>query len=98
MKKILVCLAVLVASLPVLRADDAAPAACSGGSSTQQDRMEKFMAMMQQLNLTEDQKAKIKQIRASTQAGPERREQIAAVLTAEQKEKLRELIKQHREQ
>ncbi len=52
----------------------------------------------EQLDLTDAQKAQIKQIRDDTQPGRERRQQIMAVLTSEQRDKLKQLIEQHRAQ
>lgn len=49
-----------------------------------------------QLDLTDSQKAQIKQIRATVTDRKERRQQVMAVLTQEQKEKLKELIQQYR--
>jgi Spy/CpxP family protein refolding chaperone len=43
---------------------------------------------MRDLGLTDEQKAKIKQIRDTTQPGEERRKAIEAVLTQEQRDKL----------
>ena len=59
--------------------------------------MEKFKAAMEKLDLTEAQKAQIKQIHATVTDKKERRQQIMAVLTPDQKQKLMEMIKEHRE-
>jgi Spy/CpxP family protein refolding chaperone len=45
--------------------------------------------LMQQLGLSDAQKAQIKQIRQSTPKGKERRQEIMAVLTPEQKAQLK---------
>ena len=50
----------------------------------------------QQLNLTDAQMAQIKQIRSTVPAGKERRQQVMAVLTPDQKAKLMEFLKEHR--
>jgi Spy/CpxP family protein refolding chaperone len=63
----------------------------SGGNGPQAG---KWKAAFAQLGLTDAQKAQIKQIRASTQPGQERRQQIMAVLTPEQKVKLAAMIKE----
>jgi len=55
------------------------------------------MGALKQLDLSDDQKAKIKGILSSEPAGKERREHIMAVLTPEQKEKLKAVIKAHRD-
>jgi Spy/CpxP family protein refolding chaperone len=59
-------------------------------------RGEKWKKAFAQLDLTEAQKSQIKQIRASTSPGKERRQQIMAVLTPAQKEKLVSMIKASR--
>ena len=59
-------------------------------------RGEKWKQAFAQLDLTEAQKTQIKQIRASTSPGKERRQQIMAVLTPAQKEKLVSMIKASR--
>jgi Spy/CpxP family protein refolding chaperone len=55
-----------------------------------------FRAMFQQLDLTDAQKAQIKQIRQTMPAGKERRQQIIAVLNPDQKAKLMEMMQAHR--
>jgi Spy/CpxP family protein refolding chaperone len=97
-------LASSVASTPLLFAQDAAStsspstAAPSAGSknpgSGNGQRAEKWKAIMEQLDLSDAQKVQIKQIRASTQPGPDRRHQIMAVLLPDQKQKLISLLKE----
>jgi Spy/CpxP family protein refolding chaperone len=96
----------LITLAPVLRADDAtttAPAsgtAISSGTATdgqQEARREKLKEAFAQLDLTDAQKAQIKQIRAATPAGKERRQQIMAVLTPDQKAKLIAMLKERRD-
>jgi len=74
----------------------------SGATGTagtgQGQRIERFKAAMAQLDLTEAQKEQIKQLRASVTDRKARRQQILAILTPEQKAKLRELIQAHRSQ
>jgi len=70
-------------------------AAQANGTRTQ--RLERFKEAFAQLGLTDAQKDQIKQIRASVTDRKERREQIVNVLTADQKAKLHELIRQHRD-
>jgi len=60
-------------------------------------KMEKFKALLAQLDLTDAQKAQVKQILTSEPAGKERREHIKAVLTPDQKAKLKELIQARRD-
>jgi Spy/CpxP family protein refolding chaperone len=54
--------------------------------------------LLAQLDLTDAQKAQIKQIVQSTTDKKERRQQIRAILTPEQKMKLRQLIRERRAQ
>jgi Spy/CpxP family protein refolding chaperone len=91
--------------LPMARADDGTtsnPAAApsgpsnSAGAGDQSQRIERFKAAIEQLNLTDAQKDQIKQIRASVTDRKERREQIMNVLTPDQKAKLRDMIMAHR--
>jgi Spy/CpxP family protein refolding chaperone len=95
-------LALSVASTPVLLAQDDGSANSSttpsggGGNSGDGQRAEKWKQVLEQLNLTDAQKAQIKQIRANTQPGPERRQQIMAVLKPEQKQKLIAMLKEYR--
>ncbi len=107
MKKPLLFLTVACTALssPLLFAQDAAgtaslSAAPSGGTGENAggngDRSEKMKAAMEQLDLTDAQKTQIKQIRSNTQPGRERRQQIMAVLTPDQKQKLIAMLKQAR--
>ncbi len=72
------------------------PSGTSGasGNTATGDRAEKMKAALEQLDLTATQKAQIKQIRANTEPGRERRQQIMAVLTPDQKQKLIAMLKQ----
>jgi len=90
------------------RADDTAPAATTSGSATnssdsgdlssaQQERREKMKEAFQQLDLTDAQKQQMAQIRQNVTDPKERRQQIIAVLTPDQKAKLVELIKAQRD-
>ena len=95
-------LALTVLASPFANAQNAAGGATSGapaapgtGSGDKSQRMEAVKEAFDQLGLTDAQKAQIKQIRASTQPGKERREQIMAVLTPDQKSKLMEMIQQY---
>jgi Spy/CpxP family protein refolding chaperone len=88
-----------VVAMPVaLLADDlAGTAPASGnavGAGADGQRMEKARAAFEKLDLTDAQKAQIKQIRANTPAGKERRQQIMAVLTPDQKAKLIAMLKE----
>jgi Spy/CpxP family protein refolding chaperone len=113
MKTSLFCLflagsALAAASLQMARADDATTpdqtaGASNGASGTtptaeQMQRFERFKAALEALNLTDDQKAKIKQIRATVTDRKERRHEIIAILTPDQKAKLWQMIKEHREE
>jgi len=69
----------------------------NGGTDEQGRRFGPFRRLLAQLDLTEAQKAQIKQIFLTVTDPKERRQEIVAVLTPEQKARLRELIKQHRE-
>jgi Spy/CpxP family protein refolding chaperone len=101
---------VCLVAAPSLRADDtstidqSAPATASGSTATapstgqQGERMGRFKAALAQLDLTDAQKAQIKQIYTTVTDRKERRQQIVAVLTPDQKAKLRQLIQEHREQ
>jgi Spy/CpxP family protein refolding chaperone len=80
-------------------AGQAAPSTGSGdvaGNDTQGQRLARLKAAMEQLNLTDAQKNQIQQIRAKVIDKKERRQQIMAVLTPDQKAKLRELIMEHK--
>jgi len=95
-----------IASAPALVAQDAgntnsasATPPASGntsGAGGGSQHGEKLKAMLEQLDLTDAQKTQIKQIRANTQAGKERRQQIMAVLTPNQKQKLIGMLQQYR--
>lgn len=54
--------------------------------------------LMQQLGLSDAQKAQIKEIRENTPKGKARRQEIAAVLTPEQKAQLKQEIEQKKAQ
>jgi len=97
--------AVIMAPLPVILADDdmtsgpsePATGSTSGtGTGAQGERGARWKAVFAQLDLTEAQKAQIKQIRANFPAGKERRQQIMAVLTPDQKAKLAQMLQQYR--
>ena len=62
----------------------------------QGQRLERLKEVLAQLDLTDAQKTQIQQIRSTVPAGHERRQEILAVLTPDQKTKLRELIQAHR--
>ena len=55
-----------------------------------------FDMIAKQLDLTDDQKAQIKHIRWTVTDREDRRKQILAVLTPEQKAKLKQMIREHR--
>ncbi|HEX4140134.1 MAG TPA: hypothetical protein VHY09_07280 [Candidatus Methylacidiphilales bacterium] len=92
-------LALLVASMPVLLAQDggstnaSSATAPSGGDG---QRAEKWKAVFDKLDLSDTQKQQIEQIRANTQPGPDRRQKIMAVLTPDQKQKLVDMLKEYR--
>jgi Spy/CpxP family protein refolding chaperone len=90
--------ALIVLPARIAVADDA-PAAGSTivPAGDKAARMEKMKAALAQLDLTDDQKAKIKDIFTNVPAGKERRQQIVAVLTPDQKEKLKSIIHERRE-
>ena len=98
MKAPLLCLFLVAASLATVSADTT-PSTTGTATpvDTQGQRMEKFKAALEQLGLTDAQKAQIKQIRATVTDRRERRQQIMAVLTSNQKEKLRQMIMDHRD-
>jgi Spy/CpxP family protein refolding chaperone len=94
--------ALTVLSMPgALLADGPAPTGATNSGATtapaggQDQRMERFKEAMDQLNLTDAQKDKIKQIRATVTDRKERRQQIMAVLTVDQQAKLKELTQEH---
>ena len=97
----LVGFALIVLPARVALADDAAtPAAGSttAPATSKGDKGERLKAALAQLNLSDDQKAKIKDIFTNVTNRKERRQQIAAVLTPDQKEKLKTMIKERREE
>ncbi len=88
-------------SAQTVLADDGALSGQAAPSTTPADaqraqRIERFKTAMAELNLTDAQKDQIKEIRANVADRMERRQQIMAVLTPDQKAKLRELIQEHR--
>jgi Spy/CpxP family protein refolding chaperone len=98
-------LALAMISSPALFAQDAGSDTSSSGTSAGSgdtsgagngQRGGKWKEAFQKLDLTEAQKEQIKQIRTSTSPGKERRQQIMAVLTPAQKEKLVAMIKSNR--
>jgi len=68
----------------------------SGDNGEQGQRAERFKQVLAQLDLTDAQKAQIKQIFTTVTDRKERRQQIVAVLTPDQKAKLREIIQERR--
>jgi len=96
--------ALLTLPSPTILADDTAPSSGStnAGANTapadmQGKRMERFKAAMAQLDLSDAQKEQIKGIRATVTDRKERRQQIMAVLTPDQKTKLMQLIQAHKD-
>jgi len=105
MKKSLLLLASLFTlfSTPVLFAQsagntNAASATAPSENAGNGQRAEKLKAALEQLDLTDAQKQQIKQIRANTDPGKERRQQIMAVLTPDQKQKLISMLQEYRAQ
>jgi Spy/CpxP family protein refolding chaperone len=111
MKSFFLCLFLVgsvltTASLRMAVADDAtAPATGSTNASSgtapaegQGERFEKLKAALAQLDLSDAQKEQIKQIRATVTDRKERRQEIFAVLTPEQRTKLWQMIQEHRNQ
>jgi len=93
-------LALALLSSPALFAQDATvPASPSGPPSGAGETPAgggqggKWREAFEKLNLTDAKKSQIKQIRASTTPGKERRQQIMAVLTPAQKEQLLAMFK-----
>jgi Spy/CpxP family protein refolding chaperone len=88
------------ASLEIFAADDTSTTApttgADGTTGTQGEKGERWRAAFAQLSLTDEQKTRIQQIRASVTDRKERRQQIMGVLTPDQKTKLKELIRQSR--
>ena len=70
----------------------------NGAAGEQGQRGERWKAALAQLNLSDAQKAQIKQIRATVTDRKERRQQVLAVLTPEQKAQLKTLWQEHRAQ
>jgi Spy/CpxP family protein refolding chaperone len=97
MKKLVLGL-ILATALPTLAqttnatAGSATPSADAGAAAAGDARREKFKEALAQLNLTDEQKQKIEQIRASTPRGKERRHQMMAVLNPEQKARLKQMF------
>lgn len=96
-------LALALLSSPVLFAQDATPDTPSsdtpvgtGDTSGGAQRGGKWREAFEKLDLSDAQKEQIKQIRTSTSPSKERRQQIMAVLTPAQKERLVAMIKAHR--
>jgi Spy/CpxP family protein refolding chaperone len=78
-----------VALSPVSSRADDTSATSAGTDDQRTQRIERFKEMMSQLNLSDDQKEKMKQIWADTTPGRDRRQQMMAVLTDDQKAQLR---------
>jgi Spy/CpxP family protein refolding chaperone len=78
--------------------DNSAVAPSDGNASTagQGQHTGFWKQALEQLNLSDGQKQQIKQIVDNSQPGKERRQQIMAVLTPDQKQQLVSLIKEHR--
>jgi Spy/CpxP family protein refolding chaperone len=74
----------------------ATPATGSTAPEGQGQRMERLKAALAQLDLTDAQKEQIKQIRGSVTDRKERRQQIMAVLTPDQKAKLVAMWQAHK--
>jgi len=68
----------------------------SAGTGTRAQRFERIKEAFAELGLTDAQKAQIKQIRTTVTDRKERCQEIMAVLTPEQKAKLRETIEEYR--
>jgi len=91
----------MVLPVAMLADDDTAPSQTTPaeGSNSGTDagqRRVNLREILAQLNLTDEQKQQIKQIFQTAPAGPQRRQQLIAVLTPPQKEKLRQLLQQGR--
>lgn len=74
-------LVVVILSIFTVSVDLEAQTAPTTGTTSQQSRPHDF----QNLDLTDAQRAQIKQIRENTPKGKERRQEIMAILTPEQK-------------
>ena len=105
MKKSLLSLAFVLTLVPLPSlfaqtsvSTNAPSATAPSGDDGNGQRREKLKAALDQLNVTEAQKQQIQQIISSTQPGKERRQQIMAVLTPDQKQKLVAMLKERREQ
>jgi Spy/CpxP family protein refolding chaperone len=70
----------------------------NGAAGEQGQRGERWKAALAQLNLSDAQKEQIKQIRATVTDRKERRQQVLAVLTADQKAQLKALWQARRAQ
>jgi Spy/CpxP family protein refolding chaperone len=106
-KSLLFSVLIAVSALPAAYAQDAstnasitpaAPATDTDNTGGDAGQKGKFRAAFAQLDLSDSQKQQIKQIRTNTQAGPDRRHQIMAVLTPDQKQKLMTILQQARAQ
>jgi len=82
---------------PLLFAADTGTAADTSTTTPNSEGEHKgfWKQAIEQLNLSEAQKQQIQQIRAKTQPGKDRRQQIMAVLTPDQKQQLIALLKEH---
>ena len=94
----LLAAALTIAAPRIGMADTTAPATASGDTTNndQGGRLARLKAAFAELNLTDDQKAQIKHIRWTVTDRQERRQQILAVLTPDQKAKLKQMIQEHR--
>jgi Spy/CpxP family protein refolding chaperone len=100
---LLLCLcAALMVSPTSAVADDSTPpsqTAPSDGTNTGTDasqRRQRFQEIIAQLNLMDEQKQQIRHIRQTVTDQTQRRQQIMAVLTPEQRQKLRQFFQQNR--
>jgi Spy/CpxP family protein refolding chaperone len=101
---LLLCLcAVLMAAPQFALADDgattptqSAPTEGGNGGGGQAEKLQHLKDAMAQLDLTDTQKQQIKQIRATVTDKTQRRQQVMAVLTPEQKQKLIQILMQYR--
>jgi Spy/CpxP family protein refolding chaperone len=103
MRKSLLSLSLVLtlASAPALFAQTSAStnapsATAPSGDESNGQRGEKLKALLEQLDLSDAQKQQIQQIRANTQPGKERRQQIMTVLTPDQKQKLISMLQKYR--
>ena len=103
---LLLGVSLMLSAIPVAAQDaggslddvDTTQSSGTGGTNNTGATGEQHGRILAQLNLTDEQKAQIKQIRASTTDKKERRQEVMAVLTPEQKAQLKELIEQRRAQ